>query len=80
MNSIVGELRDPVSTLIRSIFIAIPLVTVLYVLTNISYFSVLSKEDILSSNAVAVVNQYPYFKNNDIIGNSKVGVPSVDMG
>lgn len=31
-----------------------PLVTIIYVITNIAYFSVLSRDEILSSNAVAV--------------------------
>lgn len=38
-----------------SIVIAVPAVTALYVLTNISYFTVLNKAALLSSNAVAVV-------------------------
>ena len=50
-----GEVSNPVSTLTRSIFIAIPMVTVLYVFTNVAYFTVLTKEDMLASNAVAVV-------------------------
>ena len=55
MNLIMGEVSNPVSTLTRSIFIAIPMVTVLYVFTNVAYFTVLTKEDMLASNAVAVV-------------------------
>lgn len=31
-----------------------PLVTVIYVITNVAYFAVLSPESILSSDAVAV--------------------------
>lgn len=34
--------------------VSMPLVTIIYVVTNISYFSVLSRDEILSSNAVAV--------------------------
>ncbi|CAF1201221.1 unnamed protein product [Didymodactylos carnosus] len=37
-----------------SIIIAVPTVTVLYLLTNISYFTVMTKAALLSSNAVAV--------------------------
>nr|XP_042913642.1 b(0,+)-type amino acid transporter 1-like [Parasteatoda tepidariorum] len=38
----------------RSILIGIPLVTVCYVLTNISYLTVLSPSELLASEAVAV--------------------------
>lgn len=34
-----------------------PLVTIIYVLVNIAYFVVLTKEELLSSNAVAVVSK-----------------------
>uniref|UniRef100_A0A8C2X5G2 Solute carrier family 7 member 10 n=1 Tax=Cyclopterus lumpus TaxID=8103 RepID=A0A8C2X5G2_CYCLU len=38
----------------RAIYISIPLVTFVYTLTNIAYFSSMSPEELLSSNAVAV--------------------------
>ncbi len=38
-----------------SIVVAMPSVIVLYLLTNISYFTVMNKATLLSSNAVAVV-------------------------
>lgn len=40
----------------RAIYISIPLVTLVYTLTNIAYFSSMSPEELLSSNAVAVVS------------------------
>lgn len=40
----------------RAIYISIPLVTVVYTLTNIAYFSSMSPDELLSSNAVAVVS------------------------
>lgn len=40
----------------RAIYISIPLVTFVYTLTNIAYFSSMSPEELLSSNAVAVVS------------------------
>lgn len=40
----------------RAIYISIPLVTFVYTLTNIAYFSAMSPEELLSSNAVAVVS------------------------
>nr|CAD7588773.1 unnamed protein product [Timema genevievae] len=38
----------------KAISISMPLVTIIYVFTNIAYFVVLTKDEILSSNAVAV--------------------------
>ena len=43
------------STLPRAIFVAVPLCTVLYVMVNLSYFTVMSAGDVLTSPAVAVV-------------------------
>lgn len=40
----------------RAICISLPLITVIYVLANVAYFVVLTKDEILSSNAVAVVS------------------------
>ena len=39
-----------------SIIIGLPLVTIVYVLTNIAYFTVLSPTELLQSDAVAVVS------------------------
>ena len=39
----------------RAIYISIPLVTLVYTLTNIAYFSSMTPEELLASNAVAVV-------------------------
>ena len=41
----------------RAIFIGIPLVTIVYLLTNISYFTVLSPQALLDSPAVAIVSE-----------------------
>lgn len=41
--------------------ISLPLVTVIYVLVNCAYFIVLSKDEILSSDAVAVVRFFFFF-------------------
>ncbi|CAF3120388.1 unnamed protein product [Rotaria sp. Silwood2] len=54
LNSITEELKNPQRNLWLSIVLALPSVIVLYLLTNISYFTVMSKEALLSSNAVAV--------------------------
>ncbi|XP_063236200.1 large neutral amino acids transporter small subunit 2 isoform X2 [Bacillus rossius redtenbacheri] len=54
LNYVTEELQDPYKNLPRAISISMPMVTVVYVLTNVAYFAVLTKEELLSSNAVAV--------------------------
>ncbi|XP_077873076.1 solute carrier family 7 member 13 isoform X2 [Ictidomys tridecemlineatus] len=49
-----GELKKPSKTIPKCIFTAIPLVTVLFLLVNISYLTVLTPREILSSDAVAI--------------------------
>lgn len=48
------ELRDPYKNLPRAIFISLPLVTIIYVLANVAYLSVLSPQQMIASNAIAV--------------------------
>ena len=38
-------------------YIGIPLITILYLLTNISYFTVMDVQGLLESDAVAMVNK-----------------------
>ncbi|PIK41478.1 putative b(0,+)-type amino acid transporter 1 isoform X2 [Apostichopus japonicus] len=54
LNYAVEELQNPYKNLPRAVMIGIPLVTIVYLLTNIAYFTVLSPDDLLASNAVAV--------------------------
>uniref|UniRef100_A0A1A7WB74 Solute carrier family 7 (Neutral amino acid transporter light chain, asc system), member 10 n=2 Tax=Iconisemion striatum TaxID=60296 RepID=A0A1A7WB74_9TELE len=54
LNYVTEEVVEPRRNLPRAIYISIPLVTFVYTLTNIAYFSSMLPEELLSSNAVAV--------------------------
>ncbi|XP_058136098.1 B(0,+)-type amino acid transporter 1 [Dasypus novemcinctus] len=54
LNYITEELRNPFRNLPLSIVIGIPLVTVCYILMNISYFTVMTPTELLQSQAVAM--------------------------
>lgn len=54
VNFFVEELRNPYKTLPRSIYIGMSLVTVIYMLMNIAYLTVLSPAEVTGSLAVAV--------------------------
>ena len=55
LNFVIEELQDPVGNLPRAIAISIILVTVVYVLTNVAFYTTLSVPEVLGSEAVAVV-------------------------
>nr|XP_019935313.1 PREDICTED: B(0,+)-type amino acid transporter 1 [Paralichthys olivaceus] len=54
LNFITEELKDPYRNLPLAILIGIPLVSVCYVLVNVSYFTVMTTTELLQSPAVAV--------------------------
>ncbi|XP_006167728.1 b(0,+)-type amino acid transporter 1 isoform X2 [Tupaia chinensis] len=54
LNYVLEELKNPKQNLVWALAIAIPLVTILYLLANVSYLLVLSSREILSSDAIAV--------------------------
>jgi len=54
LNFVVEELKDPFRNLPLAILVSLPTVTVVYFLVNVAYFAVLTPQEILASNAVAV--------------------------
>ena len=54
LNFMTEELKDPFKNLPRAIYTSLPLVTVVYVLANVAYLAVLSKSEMMASDAIAV--------------------------
>ena len=59
LNFVMEELQKPTKNLPLAILLGIPLVTLLYVLVNLSYLTVMSPAAIVSSPAVAVAWSRP---------------------
>lgn len=54
LNFVTEEIKKPVKNMPRAIIISITLITIIYVLANLAYFAVLSHDQIISSDAIAV--------------------------
>ncbi len=50
------ELKDPFVNLPKAIYLSLPVVTILYILANVSYLAVLNPTELMASNAIAVVS------------------------
>lgn len=55
LNFVTEEMKNPARDLPRALMIGIPLVTIVYLLTNIAYIAVVGGDGILNSAAVAMV-------------------------
>ena len=58
LNFVIEELQDPVRNLPRGIAISIILVMVVYIMTNIAFYTTLSVPEVLGSEAGAVVRTF----------------------
>lgn len=63
LNFVTEEIKDPHKTLPRAIYISLPVVTFVYVMSNAVYFSKMDVNEILSTPATAVVS--PIVGNSD---------------
>jgi len=55
LNFVTEEMKDPYRDMPRAIYVAVPIVCVVYILANVAYLAVLSPEIIKESDAVAVL-------------------------
>lgn len=58
LNFVVEELKNPLRDFPRAVWLSIPTVTIIYILVNIAYLSVMTPVEIQNSGAVAVTFAY----------------------
>lgn len=55
LNCVTEEIKSPIKNIPRAIVLSITSITLIYICTNIAYFAVLTKSEILSADAIAVL-------------------------
>ncbi|XP_070612426.1 cystine/glutamate transporter-like [Erythrolamprus reginae] len=63
INFVTEEIVNPKKNIPRAVIVSLIVVTICYILTNVSYYAVLTPQEILSSDAVAVSFTDKVFKN-----------------
>ncbi|XP_002736025.1 cystine/glutamate transporter-like [Saccoglossus kowalevskii] len=63
INYVTEEIKEPARTLPKSVIISMVMVTIVYILTNVSYFTILAPKELLDSEAVAVDFAYHAFSS-----------------
>ena len=56
LNFVTEEMVNPYRDMPRAIYLSVPLVTLVYVASNVAYFALVSPQEVMHSNAVAVVS------------------------
>lgn len=77
LNFMTEELKEPYKNLPRAIYISLPLVTGIYVLANMAYLAVLTPQQMIASNAIAVVSCLLIISKNLILTSFSISRHSV---